>query len=209
MRRTPKVAAVSVVALLALGGCGSTARTGISSPTTAGPAATTPSTAAPPTAAPSTAAPASVLSATERADLGLIHEQERAGLDAYAVFAARYPTQPVFANLGDSQRTQMATVTAMMAHYGLADPSAGLAAGRYADPAVQQLYDSTVAAGTSTDHALDAVEHFEQENLAALQAARSRTSRADLVTMYTNLEQASTSHIAACDDAHQHNGARD
>lgn len=209
MRRTPKVAAASVVALLALGGCGSTARTGTSSPTTAGPAATAPSTVAPPTAAPSTAAPASVLSAAEKTDLGLIHEQERAGLDAYSVFAARYPTQPVFANLANSQRTQLATVTAMTARYGLPDPSAGLAAGRYADPTVQQLYDSTVAAGTTADRALDAVEHFEQQHLASLQAAHTRTTRTDVATMYTNLEQASTSHIAACDDAHHHNGVHD
>ena len=213
MRRTPKVAAVSVAALLALAGCGSAARTGTSSPVTAGPTATAPSTLVPSTAAPSTPAPttvpvASVLSATERANLTLIHEQERAGLDAYTVFAGRFPTLPVFANLADSQRTQLATVTAMMARYGMADPSAGLAAGRYTDPTVQQMYDSAVAAGTTADHALDAVEHFEQQHLVSLQAARTATTRADLVTMYTNLEQASNSHITACTDAHQHNGVQ-
>lgn len=63
-----------------------------------------------------------------------------------------------------------------------------------------------MTAGTTADHALDAVEHFEQQHLASLQAARTATTRADLVTMYTNLEQASSSHIAACNDAHQHNG---
>ncbi len=210
MRRTPKVAAVSVAALLALAGCGSAARTGTSSPTTAGPAATAPSTAAPSTAAPSTVAPtvpvAGVLTAAERTNLTLIHEQERAGRDAYTVFAGRYPTRPVFANLADSQKTQLATVTAMMARYGMADPSAGLAAGSYSDPTVQQMYDSTVAAGTTPDHALDAIEHFEQQHLVSLQAARTATTRADLVTMYTNLEQASNSHITACTDAHQYNG---
>ena len=109
MGRTPKAAAVSAEALLALAGCGSAARTGTSAPTTATPAATTPSTAAPSTVAPSTGAPttvpvASMLSAAERTNLNLIHEQERAGLDAYAVFASRYPTQPVFANLAGSQK---------------------------------------------------------------------------------------------------------
>ncbi|HET9078144.1 MAG TPA: DUF2202 domain-containing protein [Acidimicrobiales bacterium] len=200
------MAAVSVAALLALAGCGSAPRTGTSSQT-AGPAATAPSTAAPSTAAPTTVPTASVLTAAERAGLNLIHEQERAGLDAYAIFASRYPTQPVFANLASSQKTQLAAVTAVMARYGMADPSAGLAAGKYADPTVQQLYDSTVAAGTTADHALDAVEHFEQQHLASIQAARAATTRADLVTMYTNLEQASNSHITACSNA-QHNGAQ-
>jgi hypothetical protein len=88
-----------------------------------------------------------------------------------------------------------------MARYGLADPSAGMGAGTFSDPTLQQLYDTTVATGTSADHALDAVEHFEEHNLATLRAAASHTSQADLVTMYTNLEKASASHVDACHNA--------
>ena len=203
MRRTPKVAAVSIGALIALAGCGSSSRTGTSAPTTSVPAATAPSSTAPSTSGPATTVPvAGVLNPAERTDLTLIHEQERAGLDAYSLFASRYPSPPVFANLASSQQVQLATVTAMMARYGLSDPAAGLAAGTYADPAVQRLYDSTVAAGSSADKALDAAEHFEEQHLASLQAALTRTTRADLTTMYENLEKASTAHIAACNLAH-------
>lgn len=199
MRRTPKVAAVSIGALIALAGCGSSTKTGSPAPTTPAPATT----AAPSTSVPVTTAPvASVLNAAERTDLTLIHEQERAGLDAYSVFASRYTSMPVFANLASSQRVQLATVTAMMARYGLGDPAAGLTAGTYSDPTVQRLYESTVAAGSSADKALDAAENFEEQHLASLRAALTHTTRADLTIMYENLEKASTAHIAACNLAH-------
>ena len=194
MRRSPLVAAVSIAAVIALAGCGSSRSTGTSSPSTASPAVTAPSSIAPATSVPV----ASVLTSAEQADLALVHEQERAGADAYALFASRYPDKPVFSNLTSSQKVQLATVTAMMTRYGLADPSSGLPAGRYADPAVQQLYDSTVAAGTTVDHALDAIVHFEEQHMASLKAAASRTTRSDLDTMYTNLGLASTAHITAC-----------
>lgn len=199
MRRSPLVAAVSIGAVIALSGCGSSGSTGTSTPGTAAPAATAPPSSAPATSAPATSAPvASVLTPAEQADLALVHEQERAGADAYALFASRYPDKPVFSNLTGSQKVQLASVTAMMTRYGLADPSSGLPAGRYADPAVQQLYDSTVAAGTTVDHALDAIVHFEEQHMATLKAAATRTTRSDLDTMYANLGLASTAHITAC-----------
>lgn len=210
MRTTMKVAAVSIAAFLTLAGCGSLNNTGSVSSTGTGSTLpglslpTTPGAGNPATGSSKTATPAAgMLGPAERADLDRVHEQERVGLDALTVFAARYASQPVFANLANSQKTQLAAVTAMTGRYGLGDPSGGLTAGRYADGAIQQLYDSTVAAGTSSELALDAVERFEQVNLASLQTARGHTTRADLVTMYTNLEQASNAHTSACNDAGQ------
>ncbi len=210
MRSRHAIAAVAIGALVALAGCSATSASGTSPSTASGGAGpSSSSSAAPSTSAPATTVPsATVLSSAEQADLKLLHEQERAGLDAFSVFAARFPSQPVFANLTSSQKIQLTTVTAMLVRYGLGDPSTGLAAGTYAVPAVQQLYDATVAAGTSADHALDAVEHFEEQNLASLQAARTHTTRADLTLMYTNLELASHAHIAACTVALQHAASR-
>lgn len=202
MRTAPKVAAVALGVSLLVAGCGSTSKSG-TSPSTAGVPSTAGSTAVtgPSSTAAPTAAPVTALTAAVRADLVFVHEQERVGSDAFAVFAARYPSQPVFGNLAKSQTTQVATVTAMMSRYGVPDPSSGLAAGKYSDSALQKVYDSMVATATS-DHALDAVEHFEEQNAASLRAAQSHTTSTDLVTMYTNLERASTAHVTACNEAH-------
>lgn len=202
MHMTVKVALTSIAALLTFAGCGSVNNTGAgSSSLTELPGTTAPSTAGSATGPSNTTPAAGALRSAERADLNMVHEQERVGLDALTVFAARYPSKPLFSNLASSQKTQLAAVTAMTVRYGLADPSAGAAAGTYTDSALQQLYNATVAAGTSADLAVDAVAHFEQQNLASLQAARSHTTRADLVTMYSNLEQASSAHTSACNDA--------
>lgn len=210
MRTTIKAAAVSAVAFLTLAGCGSLNNASTGSPRPALSGTTAPGTTTPGAGNPAAGSSGSskgmtpaagTLGSAEIADLSTVHEQERVGLDALTVFAARYPSQPVFANLANSQETQLAAVTAMVARYGLGDPSAGMTAGRYADGSLQQLYDATVGAGTSSELALDAVEHFEQQNLASLQTARSHTTRADLVTMYSNLEQASNAHTSACSEA--------
>lgn len=198
MRKAPKIAAVSAGVLLVLAGCGTTG-SNTSTPGTQAPATTAPA----PSTTPSTTAPsatASVLNQTEQADLVYIHEEERVGYNAYQVFASRY-SQPVFANLTDSQATQVSTVTGMMSYYKVADTSASLAPGKFSDTTLQTLYNDTINKATSAEHALDAMKDFEEQNLTDLQKAASHTSRADLVRMYTNLEQASRAHISACDNA--------
>ncbi len=85
-----------------------------------------------------------------------------------------------------------------LAAYGAADPTVGKAAGTFATPAVQTSYDRLLAQGTaSQDAALRAGQTVERADIAALSNALKGLSAPRLQNIYTNLLDASRTHLAA------------
>lgn len=85
------------------------------------------------------------LSSAERDGITYTREEEKLARDTYAALGA---TNPVFANIGASEQTHVDAVGTLLARYGVEDPAAGKAAGRFESPVLQSLYDSLVAKGS-------------------------------------------------------------
>jgi hypothetical protein len=65
--------------------------------------------------------------------------------DLLVAFADRYDAFPV--QLIDAQTRELASVRVLLERYGVADPTAGLPAGLFADADVQERYDRLLADG--------------------------------------------------------------
>lgn len=181
------VIAVSTIAAtgLILTACGGTGQAGTG-------------TASPPSAGTTTS---TTLTSADIAGLRTVRAEEKAGADAYHVFAGRY-AQPVFAELASSQTTQEAMITMMMSRFGVADPTSGSPSGSFTDPAVQHMYDAMIAAGSgSANDALNAMAAFEHQHAADMRRFMAQTGQPDMRRMYTNLMRASANHLDACDRA--------
>lgn len=147
------------------------------------------------------ATPGRTLASADVAGLLTVRAEDKAGEDAYRMFANRYG-RPVFANLAASQVSQAQTITMMMSRFGVSDPTSGAPAGSFTDPTAQRMYDTMMAAGSaSADQALKAMAAFEREHAADLQRLQSQTSQPDLRQMYATMMRASASHLDACNQA--------
>ena len=101
-------------------------------------------------------APAPVASASQapasdslRLDLTYLREEERLARDVYAALAAKYDGARPFATITDAEQRHFDAVGVLLSRYGIADPSAGLAAGTYAYVA------DTNSAGQGFVHVID------------------------------------------------------
>ena len=122
-------------------------------------------------------APSSPVSVSEQlaADLVFSREEERMAGDLYRLFAEQYPGQKVFQHIPRSEDRHFDHVGALLTTYGITDPSAGLPAGTYADPAIQQLYDQWKAQGLQSEQAaLQVGVELENRDISDLQAIMDR-----------------------------------
>ncbi len=141
--------------------------------------------------------PAGTLTGQQQATLASIAEQEKLSRDLYAAFAARYHI-PVFTQIAAAETRHLDAIRTALAAYGAADLTAGKAAGTFATPAVQASYNRLLAQGTaSQDAALRAGQTIERTNIAALSNALKGLSAPRLHNTYTNLLDASQTHLAA------------
>lgn len=171
------------------------AATAVAVGTGVGAAATPVATTAPqPVVAAATGLPAEVAEG-----LTFSREEERMARDLYRFFADRYDGDRPFSNIVDSEQRHFDAIGRLLTRYGLADPSAGRAAGRYADPAIQRLYDTWKAQGSRSLQAAFAVGvDLENRDIADLEKSAATPGLPDDVrTVYSNLLQASRNHLAA------------
>ncbi len=141
--------------------------------------------------------PAGTLTSEQKTTLAAIAEQEKLSRDLYTAFAARYHI-PVFTRIATAETRHLDAIRAAMAAYGVADPTAGKAAGTFATPAVQASYNSLLAQGaTSQDAALSAGQAVERADIAALEKALNGLTAPRLQHVYDNLLDASRTHLAA------------
>lgn len=128
-------------------------------------------------------------------------EEERLARDLYRLFSDTYGVR-VFANIAASEQRHFDAVGVLLTTYGVPDPSAGLAPGTYADPAIQSLYDELSAQGlTSVADAYQVGIAVEQRDIADLEESLTAIDLPDVQTVLTRLMNASENHLAAFEKA--------
>ena len=143
------------------------------------------------------AAPSGTLTSTQKATLATMAEEEKLAHDLYAAFAARYDPV-VFDRIAAAETRHRAAVRTLLGRYRVADPTAGKAAGSFASATVQATYDRLLQQGSASQRAaLGVGVTVEQDDIAALQQARSGLTAQDVRQVYGHLLTASRRHLAA------------
>ncbi|MDP2008104.1 MAG: DUF2202 domain-containing protein [Rubrivivax sp.] len=143
------------------------------------------------------ALPLGSLSPGETSGLLLMREEEKLARDVYAVLYQAWGSR-VFNNIGQAEQVHMDTVKLLLDRYALPDPAASTAAGQFGDPGLQGLYNSLVAAGsTSVIAALKAGAEIEDVDIRDLRLLKAATDNADMLLVYDNLERGSRNHLRA------------
>ena len=178
-----------------------------SSSTTATTTAATTSTAAT-TMACKTAQPTRSETPKAAAGLAFSREEERMARDLYAALAAKHGGARVLSVIARSEERHFAAVGALLKAYGIADPSAGRAAGSYAFPELQKLYDGWLAKGsTSLAAAYQVGIELEKRDISDLKANLADATQPGTVAVYGRLLTGSGRHLAAFERAASGSGA--
>jgi hypothetical protein len=145
----------------------------------------------------STATPTAPLTAAQAADLQAMAEEEKVARDLYLAFAARYPSRTWDA-IAAAEATHLAAVRTLLSRYGIADPTAGKAAGAFASSWARSLYDRLLAQGSASEAAAFGVgKAIEIDDIARLDGAIARATQPDVRQVYANLRKGSTRHLRA------------
>ena len=140
---------------------------------------------------------AGALTAAQRTELARLAEEEKLNHDLYAAFAKAY-SLPVFENLAVAEANHLQALRTLIDRYGIADPTAGKAAGVLASATVQAAYDRLLAQGKSGQQAaLEAARAVEQNAIARYGDALDGLNAPAAERVYSNLRDAETRHLAA------------
>lgn len=143
--------------------------------------------------------PSGTLTEVQRTALAANAEEEKLAHDLYTEFARRYDT-PVFDHIAASETTHLEAVRTLLSRYGITDPTANQAPGKFATPAVQATYDRLLAQGAANqDAALEAGRAVETADIALLRESLGGLSAPDVQRVYGSLLTASQRHLAAFD----------
>lgn len=151
-----------------------------------------------PTPSSSTTATTSVDAAVAK-QLAYVREEERLARDVYTAIAKLYPDNATqFTRIATSEQRHFDAMGVLLSRYGLSDPSNGLAAGTYADPALTDLYAKLMTqAKVSLTEAYKVGVAIEETDIADLKTSLGQNVPADVKAVYTNLQNGSNSHLAA------------
>lgn len=129
------------------------------------------------------------------AQLAYLIEEEKLAHDVYTVLGDLWGTQ-IFTNIAASESTHQDAVAALLPVYGVDDPRA-TATGVFTDPALQELYDTLVARGSTS--AADAIQvgiTIEETDIADLTTAL-ENAPADVRIVLERLLKGSQNHLSA------------
>lgn len=155
-----------------------------------------------PEAATPSVATATAVDATLAKDLQFTREEERMARDLYTALAEKYDQAVPFSRIKLSEQRHFDAVGTLLTRYGVSDPSAGKAAGTYAYPELQKLYDGWLAQGnTSLDAAYDVGVALEKRDVADLKKIAASTKDVTAKSLFTRLGAASEHHLAAFEAA--------
>jgi hypothetical protein len=139
--------------------------------------------------------PAPVLTETEAADLLFMREEEKLARDVYISMYEEYGLR-VFNNISKAEQRHMDALLALLNTYGLEDPILGF--GEFANPELQELYDTLIAQGLESK--LDALmvgALIEEVDMKDIVDAIERTNKTDIQSTYGNLLRGSQYHLRA------------
>ena len=118
--------------------------------------------------------------------------------DLYAAFADLYGEDSHFDRISNAEQHHFDAVGRMLQRYGIADPSQGQQAGKYADESLQKLYDTKLAEGRkSVEAAYQVGVDIETQDIADLDKAIQATGNADAKRVLEHLKAGSEQHLRA------------
>lgn len=147
---------------------------------------------------PQNPAPAVVQPATaeEIKALTYMREEEKLARDVYRFLFERYNVA-AFDRIATSEQQHFASIGTLLTRYNIPDPAATDTPGVFADPALATLYAELTAKGAiSLKDAIEAGVIIEKQDIADLTVAN-QTAKLDIKRVFTNLMQASFSHLDA------------
>lgn len=125
-------------------------------------------------------------------------EEERMARDLYAALADKYDGARPFSMITNSEDRHFDAVGVLLDRYDVTDPSAGKAAGTYADPAIQKLYDAWLSQGSTTvDAAYQVGVALEKRDIADLKKSIGGSLPSDVDGVLGQLLRGSQNHLAA------------
>ena len=123
--------------------------------------------------------------------------EEKLAHDVYTVLGARFDV-PTFDNIANAEARHQSRVKALLATYGISDPTVGDAVGEFDDADLQALYDRLVSEGkVSITAAADAGITVEKTDIADLDTALATNPPADVARVLQALRSGSERHLAA------------
>lgn len=129
-------------------------------------------------------------------------EEERLARDLYAALAKAHDGARPMSMITNAEARHFDAVGVLLERYGVADPSQGKAAGSYAYPELQKLYDQWYTQGkASVNAAYQVGVALEKADIAALKKDVAATNQTDAKQVYTNLLAASEHHLDAFEAA--------
>jgi hypothetical protein len=142
-------------------------------------------------------APKGTLTDGQKTTLAANAEEEKLAHDLYAEFATRYDAT-IFDHIAGAESMHLSAVRTLLDRYGIADPTAGLAQGSFATPAVQTTYDNLLAKGTTDERAaLEVGVTVETDDIEQLRTALDGLTAPDVQNVYSRLLVMSDHHRTA------------
>ncbi len=147
---------------------------------------------------PAPIATATAVDAIVAQQIAYMREEERLAGDVYLAIAKLYPDTTAFSRIAGAEQRHFDSVGKILTRYGLPDPSAGRAAGSYADDGLTELYDQLMAqAKVSVNEAYKVGVVVEETDIADLETDLTGNLPADVEAVWTNLLAGSNNHLAA------------
>ena len=141
--------------------------------------------------------PSGDLSEFEVEALIFMREEEKLARDVYLTLYEAWGT-PVFSNIAGSEQAHVDTIAYLLESYGLADPAAGKAVGKFENDDLQALYNELVAQGRgSLKAAILAGGAVEEIDIIDLQENLSAVDNAAITQTFENLLRGSINHLNA------------
>jgi hypothetical protein len=129
--------------------------------------------------------------------LQFMREEEKLARDVYQQLYEKWQLT-VFRNIAESESMHFQSVGTLLTRYQIDDPAANLPAGVYRDARLSALYSELMAKGNaSAKDALEVGVLVEKTDIADLEASIAITDRTDIKRVFTNLMNASYSHLEA------------
>lgn len=136
---------------------------------------------------------------TESEIAGLIQmrEEEKLARDVYITLGEIWGAKS-FSNISASEQTHTDAVKTLLNRYTISDPVVNDTVGVFASKAIQDLYNELVTKGkVSLTDAFIVGATIEDLDIYDLEILKSKTDKADILAVYTNLQNGSRNHLRA------------
>lgn len=135
----------------------------------------------------------------QRSTLAALAQEEKLAHDLYTAFGDKYDVM-VFDRIATAEERHLTELRTLMGRYQVTDPTAGQAAGKFTDPAVQGTYDRLLADGSKDQKSAMVVgKTVEQADIDDLRRGLEGLTAPDTQQGYTHLSAASSQHLATFD----------